>query len=153
MMQYEEKLLELMFDTDPQAVVKWIKTHPVLDQVDIYREYIVLLKRRLAQSGNTGKAGQEELYAAFEKQVDDYQETYLHAAVVQLECDLASERYGKALDAFDDAYTKFMNSIRSAVEANGPNVESLKATLRNIIAEQKKKGHYDPEDWYWLDEA
>ncbi len=148
-MQHEEKLLELMFDTDPNAVAKWIKTHPALDQADIIREYIILVKRRLLAAGDTGG---DELCEAVEKQLESYQEAYLDTMLADLQYEVALIEQGKAEAKLDRAIVSLIESLRSSLEANDANAPAIKAVIAEIIAQQKKAGCYDPDEWDWFEE-
>jgi hypothetical protein len=148
-MKYEEKLLELMFDTDSNALVRWVKSHPILEQVEIAKEYAAIIKKRLHAKGDYNN---DHLCDEMIAKAETMQESFLDEQLANLKYELAMLELEEAEAEFDEAYAALISHLRQCVEANGTDAAEARAVVANIIAQQKKDGFYDPLEWDWFQE-
>lgn len=148
-MKYEEKLLELMFDTDSNALFRWIKAHPILEQVEIAKEYAAIMKRRLHAKGDYSS---DHLCDQMVTKAGTLQESFLDEQLANLKYELAMRELEEAEAEFDVAYAALISNLRQCVEGNGPDAAAARAVVADIISQQKKDGVYNPLAWDWFQE-
>lgn len=147
-MQYKEKLLELIFSEDDEAMNTWIGSHPELEQVDIYRELNELFLELMEGKGKSEEA--EALSAALEKKANDYEDACLDIQVASLQADLAEADLEKAFEEMDKRVEGVRQYLRECIETNAPNTAEMKLLAAQIIASEKEHGLYDMDDWLWF---
>jgi hypothetical protein len=81
-MQYKQKLFELIFDEDENALINFIVSHSVLDQVDILNEYKELVQELMDEFEDDS---QNELLQLMSYKIEAYQEAYLNEKLAQLQ--------------------------------------------------------------------
>jgi RNA processing factor Prp31 len=149
-MQYKEKILELIFSTDSEALNTWIASHPELERVDIYRELKEIVQNVMAESEDSEQA--EALCAELEKKTNDYEDACLDAQVASLKVDLAETQLDKAVEEMDKTYQGMKEYIRECIETNAPNAAEMKEMAAQLIASEKEHGLYDIDNWLWFKE-
>jgi hypothetical protein len=147
-MQYEEKILELIFSADDHALVAWIETHPELEQVDIWREFKIITERLMADIGKSEDV--EALCAELGKKTDAFEEACLDVEVASLQHELAVAERDKFVEEMEEKIDGMRDYLRECVETNAPNAAEMKELAAKIIALEKEQGTYDPDNWYWF---
>ena len=149
-MQYREKLLEFIRDkNDIEAMYVWIKTHPVLDQIDILRELNVLLIELADDNGDENITNTiNELNA----NLDKYQETYLDLQLTLLQVELARKERDKTKNEMVETIKNEKPYVRECIEINASNADEMKKIARIMIRFEKDSGLYDPANWDWFED-
>jgi hypothetical protein len=149
-MQYEEKLLELIFSEDSDALINWISSHPDLEQVDIFRELKELTQKMMAETEQSEEA--QALCAGLEEKTAAYEEACLDEQVASLQLDLVHAEMDKQLDKMEETVEGIKEYIRECIETGAPNAAEMKELAAKIIASEKEHGLYDPGKWLWYRE-
>lgn len=148
-MQYEEKILELIFDNDEDALFDWIRSHPELEQVDILREFRIIMQRLMADIGQSEAA--DELSAELEEKTNAFEEACLDVEVASLKYELAAKERDKHMEEMEERIDGIKAYIRECVETNAPNAAEMRELAAKIIALEKESGIYDTANWAWLE--
>jgi hypothetical protein len=146
-MHYKDKILALIFDENENALFDWIAEQPVLEQVDILKEFKAIAQEMLA---GTEDESQKEDFRVFEKQIDIYQETYLDEQLALLKLEMATDDLDKS---FAEMYANIQgvrNYIKECIETDAPNATAMKEMAIQIIALEKQNGFYDKTNWLWF---
>jgi len=148
-MQYREKLIELIFETeyDEETLFDWISEQPVLDQVDILNEFRDLIQDMLEEAEDESL---NETMAEFDKAIDEYKESYLDEQLANLKYELAVTERDKAVAEMLESIAGVRAYIRECIETNAPNAEAMKGLARKLIELDKNDGLYDPANWDWF---
>lgn len=146
-MQYKQKLLDLIFDEDDAALFNWILPHPVLEQVDILKEFKQLVQEMLADINDDSQAQALQL---LDKKIDDYQESYLDEKLAQLQYEMAVEERDKLVIEMEDKIHRIRLYIKECIDTNAPNAKEMKEMAKGMIDLEKKDGFYKPENWAWF---
>ncbi|CAN5216656.1 hypothetical protein BH09BAC2_BH09BAC2_09910 [soil metagenome] len=147
-MKYKEKLLELIFEED-DAFANWVATFPVLEQIDIYKEYTQVIQQLLDDVGDDSQA---EFMQEFNKEIDELQERYLDVQVDQLKNDMAVDQIDKNFEEMEDRVRRIRLYLKECIETNAPNAEEMKQLAKDMIALEKKDNLYDPANWSWFNQ-
>jgi hypothetical protein len=143
-MQYREKLIELIFETeDHEAYFEWVSAHPILDRVDILKEFKDILQEIFDTTGDDSLI---EIAAEMEKIADEYQEIYLEQQLIAIKYELAIEDRDRLLKKLE----RMREYIRKCIETNAPNAEEMKELAIKMIESDKKDESYDPANWNWF---
>jgi hypothetical protein len=148
-MQYEEKLLELIFDNDEDALFDWIRSHPELEQVDILREFKIIMQRLMADIGESEAVN--EISAELEEKTNAFEEACLDVEVASLKYELVEQQRNKLVEEMEERIDGVKAYIRECVETNAPNAAEMRELAAQIIALEKESGMYDPTEWAWLE--
>ncbi len=147
-MSYRQKIEELMWDENENALTEWIETQPVLEQTDILKEVKTVMQQLLAEiDDNSQKETLEEL----DKKIDAYQETILDEQLASLKYDLAVKERDKAFAKMDEAVAGIREYVKECVTTNAPNAKEMKELAFKMIELEKDNGTYDPANWDWLE--
>jgi hypothetical protein len=147
-LQYEEKIVELLFDADDDALEKWMDTFTQLERMDIARELAIIGERILTERGYP-KAKEET--AKLLQNVADWEETYLNMEVCNLKQELAEADYIKSIEAMRSDIDTLRAYMLESIYNNAPNAQELLEIAGRIIAYEKERGLYDPMDWLGLE--
>ncbi len=148
-MQYREKILELIFDEDDDAILKWVKTQPVIEQPDILREYrlicIELIEAR-------GEEVPKEIFDALEQKTENYEDAILNEQLASLQYDLAVKERDKTIEEAWVAYEELIDEIRLSIETNRDDKEIMINLAKQFIENEKQNNIYEPERWAGIEE-
>lgn len=148
-MQYKQKLLDFIFDDNNNALFDWILAQPVLEQVDILKEFKQLIQELL---NDINDDSQNELLLLLDKKIDEYQENYLDELLAQLKLEIALEERDKAFEEMNNTIKKMRLYLKECIETNAPNAKEMKELAHKMIELEKKDGYYDPANWTWYHE-
>lgn len=148
-MQYKQKLLDLIFDDNNNALFEWILAQPVLEQVDILREFKQLIQEML---NDIDDDSQNELLLHLDKKIDEYQENYLDEQLLALKHDVLVDERDKMVEEMWDRIRRIRLYLKECIETNAPNAKEMKELARGMIELEKKDGYYDPANWTWYKE-
>jgi ATP-dependent Lon protease len=148
-MQYRDKILALIFDESETALFDWIEEQPVLEQVDILKEFREIMQEMLAEAEDDS---QKENLRLLEKQIDIYQEAYLDEQLAALKLEMASEEQDKIFEEIEERIQGVRDYIRECIETDAPNAAAMKEMAIAMIASEKKNGVYDKNNWLWFHE-
>ena len=148
-MQYKEKILELIFDDNDEALFEWIETQPLLEQVDILKEFREISQNLLAEVNDTSRA---HTLIQLEKRTEQYQEAILDEQLASLKLEMALKERDKAVDDMEKSIIGIRDYLRECIETNAPNAKEMKALAKNMIELEKQNNLYDPENWTWYQE-
>lgn len=143
-MKYKEKLLEIVFDKNPNAFHDWLIVQPLLEQVQILKEFKQMTLHNMFKSQDFSIS---ETLKIFIKKIDEYEK----AILIELE---AEKKYNKALEEQEIAFKKMEETARGAkqyvincIVNNESNAPEMKELAQKIIALEKEQGHYNADFW------
>jgi hypothetical protein len=143
-MKYKQKLLDLVFDKNPNAFNDWLTTQPLLEQVVILKEFKQMTLQNMFKSQDFSIS---ETLKLFIKKIDEYEK----AVLIELE---AEEKYNKALEEQEKAIQKMEETaagmkqyVINCIVNNEPNASDMKVLAEKIIALEKEQGIYNPNFW------
>ena len=145
-MIYQEKILELIFDKSDNALFDWVSAQPVLEQVNILKEFREIVQDMLAKAHDSS---QSDTLVKFETTIDTYQEAYLDEQLASLQVDIAIIERDKIVNEMYQKMQEIRESLQVAVETNAPNAKEMKELAKSIIALEKQNGIYNPIKWSW----
>ena len=143
-MKYKEKLLEIVFDKNPNALPDWLTAQPLLEQVEILKEFKQMTLQNMFQSQDFSIS---ETLKLFTKKIDEYEK----AVLVEIE---AEKEYKKALEEQEQAMQKMEKTaagmkqyVINCIVNNESNASDMKELAKKIIALEKGQGIYNPDFW------
>lgn len=148
-MQYKEKLLGYIYDNNTDSLFEWILAQPVLEQVDILRQFKQIVQEMLA---NINDDSQNELLLQLDKKIDEYQETYLDEQVLALKHQILVDDRDKMMEDMWDRIAGIRLYLKECIETNAPNATQMKEMAKGMIELEKNGGYYDPLNWAWYKE-
>lgn len=147
-MQYRDKLLELIFADDKEALFNWMHSFPHLDQVEVLKEYAVVMKELFeAMEVEFPQEIMEDLNTKTER----YQESILDAELASLKYEIASKDRDKAIDDMYCRIDGYREHIKHCIAINTPDAEKLRSFAKAIIEYEKKRGLYNPLNWMGIE--
>jgi hypothetical protein len=146
-MQYKQKLFELIFDEDENALINFIVSHSVLDQVDILNEYKELVQELMDEFEDDS---QNELLQLMSYKIEAYQEAYLNEKLAQLQYEMAVEERDKLVEEMWTKIEGIRLYLKECIQTNAPNANEMKKLAKEMIEIEKKDGYYDPKNWDWF---
>lgn len=147
-LQYEEKIIEMLFDADDYALEKWMDTFTHLERMDIARELAIIGERILNQRGYPNAA---EETAKLLQSVADWEETYLNKGVAKVKQEMTEADYIKSIENMREDIDFVRNYMRQCVREGAPNAHGLLDVAAHIIAYEKERGLYNSMDWIGLE--
>ena len=146
-MQYKEKLLDLIFDDNNDALFNWILAQPVLEQVDILKEFKQLVQQML---DDINDESQNEKLQHLDKKIDEYQENYLDEQLLALKHDILVDERDKMVEEMWDRIRRIRLYLKECIETNAPNAQEMIKLAKGMIDLEKRDGYYDPANWSWF---
>ncbi len=143
-MKYKEKLLEIVFDKKPNSFPDWLKAQPLLEQVEILKEFKQMTLQNMFKSQDFSIS---ETLKLFTKKIDEYEK----AVLVEIE---AEKEYKKALEEQEQAMQKMEKTaagmkqyVINCIVNNESNATEMKELAQKIITLEKEQGIYNSDFW------
>lgn len=143
-MKYKEKLLEMVFDKQPDAFTNWLTAQPLLEQVQILKEFKQMTLQNMFKSQDFSIS---ETLKQFTKQLDEYEK----AVATELEAEMA---YNKALEEQERAFQEMEAAAQGAkqyvincIVNKESNAKEMKELAQKIITLEKEQGIYNADFW------
>lgn len=146
-MEYREKITELIFDQDDDALMNWIQQQPLIEQPDIVREYKEICIELINLKGAEIPEG---MFEDLDKKANAYEESILDEQLANLQYELAIKDRDKWLEENEESFNLGKLQLRYEIENNADNIEELIAIAKQIIEVEKNAGIYKAEDWDWF---
>lgn len=148
-MQYREKILELIFDEDEEAFVKWTQSQPRIEQPDVLREYRQICIELIEAKG---REVPKDIFDSLEQKTNSYEDAILNEQLASLKYDLALKERDNTLQKFLEEYNKLKDDIRLSIKTNREDKEILMDLAKDLIITEKENDMYDPETWIGIEE-
>lgn len=145
-MKYREKLLELIFDDNEDAMIDWISAQPLIDQPDIFRELKELSEEAAAENGddiNKLVAG----FDTFDKRIDLYEDKILDEKLAEANYVMVLEEQEKAMQEIDKTTTGIREYVMDCIVNNEDNAVAMRELSEKIMQLEKDSGTFDPKNW------
>ena len=143
-MKYKKKLLEIVFDKNEKALPDWLFAQPLLEQVDILKEFKQMTFQNMFKSQDFSIS---ETLKEFTTKIEEYE----IAVLVELEAESA---YNKALEEQAIAMQEMEKAVQGSkqyvincIVNKESNAEEMKGLAQKIIALEKEQGIYNAEFW------
>lgn len=144
-MQYRNKLTYFLKEGNILELMKWMKAQPLLEQVDIAREFRSLMKDIFLKAD---MPEQIEQLKAFDAIIENYQERILDEQLAHLKVELAREEMRKRHIAERHELIKSSKDfIIDCILADMPNKQDCKVAAAHLIRYEKETGTYDSASW------
>ncbi len=145
-MKYREKLLELIFDDDDDAMINWILSQPILDQPDIFRELKLISEEAAAANGdNINEA--IPTFHTFDDAINDYEDKVLDEKLAEAQYVIALEEQEKAFAEMDEALIGIRRYLMDCVIKNESNANASLEAIKKMIASEIENQLFKPENW------
>lgn len=145
-MNYREKLLELIFDDDENAMMDWIAAQPVIDQPDIFRALKELGEEAAAENGDDVNEVVEG-FTSFDERIDLYEDKILDEKLAEANYIMALEEQDKAMQEMDKATTGIREYVMDCIVNNEDNADAMRELAEKIMQLEKDNGTYDAKNW------
>ena len=143
-MKYREKLLELIYSDDDDALGLWIESQPLLDQPEIVRELKELITEIELE---VGVEQNHDLKNDLDSFADRYEEAILNEKLAEQMYLMALEEQEKASQKIDEAFVGVREYVIECITTNAPNAQEMRKLAEDIINLEKDAGTYDPDNW------
>lgn len=143
-MKYREKIHELIFDDNPNALIEWIATQPLLEQVEILKEFKQMAMQNMFRSNNLSIM---KSLKKFTKQIDAYEKAVLEEIKAEREYKKALEDQERSMKELEEATLGVKKYVIDCIVNNEPNANEMRGFAEKIIAMEKDSGTYDPLFW------
>lgn len=145
-MKYREKLLELIFDEDDNAMIEWLEAQPLLDQPEILRELKELSEEIAAENGDD-ISGMVEGFEEFDEKINQYQEAVLDEKLAEAQLVMAQQDLDKQMLEIDEAVSGVREYVMDCITNNEENADAMRELAQKIMQLEKDNGTFDPENW------
>ena len=145
-MNYREKLLELIFDDDENAMMDWIAAQPIIDQPDIFRALKELGEEAAAENGDAINETVEG-FASFDEKIDLYEDKILDEKLAEANYVMALEEQEKAMQEMDKTTTGVREYVMDCIVNNEDNADAMRDLAEKIMQLEKDSGIYDAKNW------
>jgi hypothetical protein len=144
-MQYRNKLMRFLKEGNIADVMKWMRTQPLLEQVDIAKEFRSLMKEIFLHAD---MPEQLDKLKAFDAVIENYQEKILDEQLAHLKAELAlAEMEKRHIAEMHEQIKSTKNFVIDCILADLPNVQEFKAAAAHLIDYEKQTGTYNPASW------
>lgn len=145
-MNYKEKILELIFNENDDALMAWIGSQPLIEQPDIFRELKQLVEEIGRERGAPPGLNSKEM-AEWDKKINEYEEKILTEKLAEDNYIMALEQQEKASKQIDETVAGIRKYIVDCIVTNAPNAKEMRKLAKEMIKLDKESGVYNPEDW------
>lgn len=145
-MKYREKLLELIFDDNENAMMEWIAAQPIIEQRDIFRELKALSEEVAAEDGNDINE-MVEGFDKFDERIDLYEDKILDEKLAEANLIMAQEDLDKTMLEIDKSVDGVKNYGMDCIVNNEENAEAMKELAEKLMQSEKDNEMFDPKNW------
>ena len=145
-MKYREKLLELIFDDNENAMMDWIAAQPIIEQPDIFRELKALSEEVAAEDGNDINE-MVEGFDKFDERIDLYEDKILDEKLAEANLIMAQEDLDKTMLEIDKRVDGVRNYVMDCIVNNEENAEAMKELAEKLMQSEKDNEMFDPKNW------
>lgn len=145
-MKYREKLLELIFDDDENAMMEWITAQPIIDQPDIFRALKELSEEAAAENGDDVNE-MVKGFDTFDEKINLYEEAVLDEKLAEATYVMALEEQEKAMQEMDKTTIGIREYVMDCVVNNEENADAMRELAEKIMQLEKDSGTYDAKNW------
>jgi hypothetical protein len=148
-MQYKEKIIELVYNSNDDAFVDWLHTQDELDQVDIMKEFLEIMKQ--LKLNNNLDISDEEL-REFELCSEDRLEKILDERVALLKSEMADDALEKQLEETYQTIDIYRAVAKQSIALMDDFADNFKITCQHLIEYEKRNGFYSAVHWIGIEE-
>lgn len=145
-MKYRDKLLELIFEDDDDAMISWITSQPIIDQPDIFRE-LKLISEEAALANGDDINEVIPTFHAFDNAIDDYEDKVLDEKLAEAQYVMALEEQEKAFAEMDEKLVGIRRYLMDCIINNEPNATEFLEAVKKMIASEKENQLFEPNNW------
>jgi uncharacterized coiled-coil DUF342 family protein len=145
-MKYREKLLELIFDDNDDAMMEWIEAQPLLDQADIFRELKELGEEAAEENGDDINEVVED-FDKFDERIDLFEDAVLDEKLAEANLIMAQEELDKKMREMDEVVAGVRGYVMDCIVNNEENAEAMKELAEKLMQSEKDNGIFDPKNW------
>jgi len=143
--KYTELLLNFIENSsDYSGLLEWVDELPDIDQPDVYREMVVLFRKRYEK---TGEKNILKIASIIEKGVDQFEEDILDK---KLDKALFMMQFD-GLEINPDHVLPFLIEARKVVIkcilSNPVDIKEMRKLAQKLIKMEKRSGDYNPVNW------
>lgn len=145
-MKYREKLLELIFDDNENAMLQWLQAQPLLEQPDILRELKALSEEAAAENGDDI----EEIVEGFDKfdeGINLYEDAILDEKLAKANLVMEQQEQDKTMQELEEAVTGVREYVMDSIVNNEDNAEAMKELAQKMMQSEKDNDIFDPKNW------
>ena len=143
-MKYKKKLLEIVFDKNEKALPDWLFAQPLLEQVDILKEFKQMTFQNMFKSQDFSIS---ETLKEFTTKIEEYE----IAVLVELEAESAYNKAQEDLDKtmleIDKRVDGVRNYVIDCIVNNEENAEPMKELAEKLMQSEKDNEMFDPKNW------
>lgn len=145
-MKYREKLIELIFDDDENAMINWIESMPLLEQPDIFREFDTLVRELAAAEGRNIE---EEFpdFSLLTEFVDHYEDKILDEKLAEANLVMAQQELDKKMLEVDEAVSEVREYVMDCIVNNDDNADAMRELAAKMIQSEKENDIFDSNNW------
>lgn len=145
-MKYREKLLEIIFDENENALEEWLVAQPLLEQADILRELKQLAEEIAAENGDDVST-MVEGFDNFDNMIDQYEDAILDEKLAEANLVMAQEDLDKEMREIDLATAAVREYVMDCIVNNEENADAMKELAEKMIQSEKDNDMFDPNNW------
>ena len=145
-MKYREKLLEIIFDENENALEEWLVAQPLLEQADIRRELKQLAEEIAAENGDDVST-MVEGFDNFDNMIDQYEDAILDEKLAEANLVMAQEELDKEMREIDLATAAVREYVMDCIVNNEENADAMKELAEKMIQSEKDNDMFDPNNW------
>ncbi|MEM0542871.1 hypothetical protein WFZ85_09585 [Flavobacterium sp. j3] len=145
-MKYREKLLEIIFDENENALEEWLVAQPLLEQADILRELKQLAEEIAAENGDDVST-MVEGFDNFDNMIDQYEDAILDEKLAEANLVMAQEELDKEMREIDLATAAVREYVMDCIVNNEENADAMKELAEKMIQSEKDNDMFDPNNW------
>ena len=145
-MKYREKLIDLIFEDDENAIINWIESMPLLEQPDIFREFDTLVRELAAAEGRNIE---EEFpdFSLLTEFVDHYEDKILDEKLAEANLVMAQQELDKEMLEVDEAVSGVREYVMDCIVNNDDNADAMRELAAKMIQSEKENDIFDPNNW------
>lgn len=145
-MKYREKLLELIFDDNENAMMEWIEAQPILEQPDIFRELKAIGEEAAAENGDDINE-MVEGFKKFDELIDHYEDTVLDEKLAEAQVVMAEQDLDKTFQEMDESIAGVREYIMNCIVNNEDNADAMRELAKKMMQSENDHDLYDPKNW------
>lgn len=145
-MKYREKLLELIFDDNDNAIIVWLEAQPILEQPDILRE-LKALSEEMSEENGDDIYEMVEGFDKFDQGINLYEEAILDEKLAEANLVMAQQDLDKKMQEIDEAVIGVREYVMDCIVNNEYNADAMRELAEKIMQSEKDNDIFDPKNW------
>ena len=145
-MKYRQKLLELIFDDNDNAMTDWITAQPIIDHADIFRELKTITEEAAAENSDNIN----DIITNFDKfgdKIDEYEDQVLDEKLAEANYVIALEEQEKVFAEMDEKIVGVRRYIMNCIINNEENAEAMLEMAKKLIQSEIDNNLFVRENW------